>query len=118
MGGEHSDRTTTNMLNAHEAFNNGLTMLDGALCTFVGSGLATIASKDEDGKPQSVTLDAAVIGKAVEAEREALGDGAVGAWCYRLMGGGVIAFSEIGEPDSSVAVTAADLESAIAVLAN
>lgn len=106
------------MFNSQSAFENGVEMLDGALCTFVGSGLATIASKDEYGRPQSVTLDATVMRKAVEAELGALGDGVTGAWYYRLMGGGVIAFTEIGEPDSSVAVTAADLQGAIAVLAN
>lgn len=49
------------MFDAQSAFNNGLEMLDGAFCQFMGSDAAAITQKDEDGQAQSLTLDAATI---------------------------------------------------------
>nr|WP_087573336.1 hypothetical protein [Sphingomonas sp. CDS-1] len=105
------------MFNAQSAFDNGLEMLDGAVCQFMGSGLAAITQTDETGRPQSATLKQEVMRKAVEAEKAGLRDGSVGSWSYRFLGGGNVAFHNPEEPDSSIVVTVEDLENALAAMA-
>jgi len=106
------------MFDAQSAFTNGLEMLDGAVCHFMGEGLATISQADEHGRTQSATMGAEAMQTAVQAEKEGSGDGTVGSWSYRFTGGGAVAFTNLEEPDSSVVVSVEDLENALAAMAN
>lgn len=102
------------MFDAQSAFTNGLEMLDGAVCHFMGSGVAAITQTDEDGQTQSITLGREDMGQILAAEE----DGAVGLVSYRFPGAGTVAFHNSEEPDSSVVVTVEDLENALAAMAN
>lgn len=106
------------MFNAQSAFAHGLEMLDGAVCHFMGSGVATITKTDEQGRPQAATIGDDVMGAAVAAFKTDAGDGTVGSCSYRFTGGGAVAFTNLEEPDSSVVVTVEDLENALAAMVN
>ena len=106
------------MFDARSAFTNGLEMLDGAVCHFMGSDVATITQRDEFGRPQSATLSAATMRRALEDEAAGLCHGIMQSWFYMLPGGGMVAFANPDEPDSSVVVTVGDLENALAGMAN
>lgn len=102
------------MFDAQSAFANELEMLDGAVCHFMGSDVATITQKDEEGQGQSITLEAEAMRQILAAEQ----DGAVGAVSYRFTGGDAVALHNAEEPDSSVVVMVEDLENALAAMAN
>jgi hypothetical protein len=118
MGGERITGIFNSMLDAHSASTNGLEMLDGAICHFMGSGIATIAQADEHGQAQTATIGAEVMRKAVEADKAGEVHGMAGNWSYRFTAEGVVALTNTEERDSSVVVTVVDLENALAVMAN
>lgn len=102
------------MTDTKSALANGLEMLDGAVCHFMGSDVATITQKAEAGQGQSITLGAEAVRQILAAEQ----DGAVGGVSYRFTGGDAVALHNADEPDSSVVVMVEDLENALAAMAN
>ncbi|PNQ03646.1 hypothetical protein H5V43_16290 [Sphingobium fuliginis] len=96
------------------ASNNAVEMMDGAVCHFMGSGMVAITSIDDEGASQAAVMGADVMGAAVNAYRAGSGDGSVGAWSYRFMGGDVIALVNREVAHSSAVVTVGDLEQALA----